>query len=140
GKNSLLRFVGGSGPTAREGVRRHAPRGLGKTLAAALASLFICAAALAQTSGDVGASPFNPAPYRVGEHLTYTVSFSNFTTAAHVELLIASRGQLYGREGVELHAHVETLGVVSAALYSLNNNYVTFVDPSTGLPYRAQQS
>ena len=110
-----------------------------KTLAAALLTAVCCAAALAQTHGDVGSSPFNDAPYRVGEHLTYTVSFSNFPTAAHVELLVAGRGQLYGREGVELHAHVETIGVISAALYALANNYVTFVDPSTGLPYRAQQ-
>lgn len=110
-----------------------------KTLAAATAAAVCCAAALAQTHGDVGSSPFNDAPYRVGEHLTYTVAFSNFPTAAHVELLVAGRGQLYGREGVELHAHVETIGVISAALYALANNYVTFVDPSTGLPYRAQQ-
>ena len=88
---------------------------------------------------DVSAGPFNPAPYRVGEHLTYTVSFSNFAVAAHVELSVASRGQLYGREGVELQAHVETVGVISAALYALNNNYVSFVDPETGLPYRARQ-
>ncbi|HZT59409.1 MAG TPA: DUF3108 domain-containing protein [Pyrinomonadaceae bacterium] len=129
------------GPTAREGVGRRSPRGLARILAAALVSLFFCAAALAQTSAaDVGASPFNAAPYAVGEHLTYTVSFSNFTSAAHVETLVASRGQLYGRDGVELHAHVETLGVVSAALYSLDDNYVTFVDSTNGLPYRAQMS
>lgn len=110
-----------------------------KTLAAALAALCLCAAAFAQTRTDVGASPFSDAPYRVGERLTYTVAFSNFPTAAHVEMLVAGRGQFYGREGVELHAHVETIGVISAALYSLANNYVTFVDPSTGLPYHAQQ-
>jgi hypothetical protein len=110
-----------------------------KTLAAALAVLCLCSAALAQARGDVSSSPFNDAPYRVGEHLTYTVAFSNFPTAAPVELLDVGRGQFYGREGVELHAHVETIGVVSAALYALDNTYVTFVDPATGLPYRAQQ-
>jgi hypothetical protein len=110
-----------------------------KTLAAALATLCLCAAALAQTRGDAGGSPSGDAPYHVGEHLTYTVAFSNFPTAAHVELFVAGRGQLYGREGVELHAHVETIGVVSAALYALDNTYVTFVDPATGLPYRAQR-
>lgn len=110
-----------------------------KTLAAALATLCLCAAALAQARGDVSSISVNDAPYRVGEHLTYTVAFSNFPTAAHVEMLVAGRGQFYGREGVELHAHVETIGVVSAALYALDNSYVTFVDPSTGLPYRAQQ-
>lgn len=113
-----------------------------RVLAAALAALFLCASAAAQQGravSDVSAGPFNPAPYRVGEHLTYTVSFSNFPVAAHVELSVASRGQLYGREGVELQAHVETVGVISAALYALNNNYISFVDPATGLPYRARQ-
>lgn len=112
-----------------------------RLLAAALAALLCCASAAAQAARatDVSAGPFNPAPYRVGEHLTYTVSFSNFTVAAHVELSVASRGPLYGREGVELQAHVETVGVISAALYALNNNYVSFVDPETGLPYRARQ-
>src|SRR5689334_17430370 len=101
-----------------------------RILAAVILSLTFCAAA---------GGPFNPAPYRVGERLTYTVSFSNFPVAAHVELSVASRGQIYGREGVELQAHVETVGVISAALYSLNNGYVTYVDPATGLPYRARQ-
>ena len=109
--------------------------------AAALALLTLCAQASAQQGRglDVAAGPFNAAPYRVGERLTYTVSFSNFPVAAHIELSVASRGQLYGREGVELQAHVETVGVISAALYALNNNYVSFVDPATGLPYRARQ-
>jgi hypothetical protein len=106
-----------------------------------LAALCLCAPAHGQQGRvDTVATTFSQAPYRVGEHLTYTVSFSNFPTAAHVELLVAGRGQFYGREGVELHAHVETIGVVSAALYAINNSYVTYVDPSNGLPYHAQQS
>jgi hypothetical protein len=96
--------------------------------------------ATAQTRGDAASSPFNPAPYRVGERLSYNVSFSNFPAAGHVRLEVAGRGQFYGREGVELRAHVETLGVVNAALYAINNDYVTYVEPSNGLPYRAQQS
>src|SRR4051794_32504332 len=97
-------------------------------LTAALAGLCICTAARAQKQpqsprSDAAASPFSQIPYTVGEKLTYTVAFSNFPTAAHVELQVAERGQLYGREGVELRAHVETIGVVAAALYALNNNY-----------------
>ena len=111
-------------------------------LTAALAALCLCPAALGQQQGraDVNASPFSQAPYAVGERLTYTVSFSSFPTAAHVEMQTVERGSLYGREGVELRARVETIGVVAAALYALNNTYATFVDPSNGLPYRAQQS
>jgi hypothetical protein len=110
-----------------------------KTLAACVATLCLCVVASAQTRSDVASIPLNDATYRVGEHLTYTVAFSNFPTAAHVEMLVAGRGQFYGREGVELHAHVETIGVVSAALYALDRTFVTFVDPATGLPYRAQR-
>jgi len=110
-------------------------------LAATLAALCLCAAASGQQNRtDVSGAPLAQTPYRVGERLTYTVSFSNFPTAAHVETLVANRGQLQGREGVELRAHVETIGVVSAALLALNVNQTTFVDPANGLPYRALQS
>ncbi|HEX8559032.1 MAG TPA: DUF3108 domain-containing protein [Pyrinomonadaceae bacterium] len=112
-------------------------------LTAALAALCLCGAARAQQqprATDVSTAPFSPSPYRVGERLTYTVSFSSFPTAAHVETRVTERGPLYDREGVELRAHVETIGVISAALYALNNDYATVVDPSTGMPYRAQQS
>jgi hypothetical protein len=114
------------------------------TRALALLWLALAVAPLTATAQDaravdVNASAFSSVPYRVGERLSYSVSFSNFPVAAHVETLVAARGQFYGREGVELRAHVETMGVVSAALYSLNNDYTSFVDPTTGVPYRAQQ-
>lgn len=92
-----------------------------------------------KTEEVVDVIPFSNAPYRVGERLSYNVSFSNFITAAHVELFIAARGQFFNREGIQLRAHVETTGVVNAALYSVNNDYVSYIDPSNGQPYRTQQ-
>ncbi len=94
----------------------------------------------AQGRDAINASPLSTAPYQVGERLSYTVSFSSFPTAAHIEILVIGRGDFYGRDGIEIRAHVETTGVVSAALYSINNDYVTYVDPATGLPYRTQQT
>ena len=85
------------------------------------------------------AAQFNPDVYRVGERLTYTVQFSQFVGAAHVELFVASRGVFASREAVELRGHVETTGVVNVALFAINNDYVTYVDPATGLPFRSQQ-
>lgn len=99
----------------------------------------LLASAGARAQNDAATAPFSAAAYRVGERLTYNVAFSNFPTAAHVQLQVMGRGQYFGREGVELRAHVETIGVVNAALYALNNNYLTYVDASNGLPYRAQQ-
>lgn len=110
----------------------------------AVALALVCLAhaslpARAQAVAGVDPGPFSPAPYRVGERLSYNVSFSNFPTAAHVELLVAGRVQHSGRDGLELRGHVETIGIVSAALYAVNNDYVSFVDPATGLPFRTGQ-
>lgn len=78
--------------------------------------------------------------YRVGERLTYNVSFSNFPSAAHVEVEVASRGVYFGREAIQLRAHVETTGVINVALFAINNDYVTYIDPETGLPFRTEQT
>lgn len=87
-----------------------------------------------------GAHAFSQAPYRVGERLTYNVSFSSFPTAAHAEFEVVSRGVHFGREAIELRAHVETTGVVNVALFAINNDYTTYVDPATGLPFRSQET
>ena len=78
--------------------------------------------------------------YRVGERLTYNVSFSNFPSAAHVEVEVVSRGTFYGREAIQLRAHVETTGLINVALFAINNDYVTYIDPNTGLPFRTEQT
>lgn len=112
-------------------------------LAAACLLIILGAFALpssAQQTDDLASQPFSPGPYRVGERLTYNISFSNFISAAHVELLVASRATFFGREGIQLKGHVETNGVVNAALFAINNDYVTYVDPPTGLPFRSQQT
>lgn len=95
--------------------------------------------ASAQQKSDIASNPFSATPYKVGERLTYDVSFSSFVSVAHVELQVVSRGTFSGREGVQLRAKVSTTGVISAALFSINNDYVSYVDPQTGLPFRAQQ-
>jgi hypothetical protein len=93
----------------------------------------------AQQKSDATQSPFNASAYRVGERLTYNVSYSQFVSAAHLELLVAGRGTVLNREGIQLRAHAETNGVVNVALFAINNDYTTYVDPSTGLPFRAEQ-
>jgi Protein of unknown function (DUF3108) len=101
------------------------------TLLLALAAAFpLQQPARAQSSG--------PSAPRVGEKLTYTVSFSNFPIAAHVQLYVAGRGAYFNRDGYELRAHVETVEQVRAALLSLDNFYFTYVDPQSGLPYRSR--
>jgi len=92
-----------------------------------------------QNKSDETSVQLSPAPYRLGERLTYNVSFSNIISAAHVELQVVARGPFFGRDGLQLRGHVETTGIVNAALLAMDNDYVTYVDPETGLPYRSQQ-
>ena len=110
------------------------------TILSALLIIFSALAPLsAQRERDVTSISFLPTVYRVGERLTYNVSFSNFINAAHIELYIAERGRYFDRDGIQLRAHVETTEVINAALYAINNDYTTYIDPSTGQPYRSQQ-
>jgi len=93
----------------------------------------------AQRKGEIVSIPSSAAPYRVGERLTYNVSFSNFISAAHAEFQVVARGTFFGREGIQLRSHIETTGFVNVALFAINNDYITYVDPQTGLPFRSQQ-
>ena len=115
-------------------LRRRLPH----TVTLLLASLALALAASAQQPPAASAdAPVSAAPYRVGEKLSYSVSYSNFSSAAHAETYVAGRGRYFEREGVELRAYVETVDVVSSALLRLNSYYFSFVDPATGLPFRA---
>ncbi|HEY0407238.1 MAG TPA: DUF3108 domain-containing protein [Pyrinomonadaceae bacterium] len=109
------------------------------TLTTLLAGLLWFHPIAAQQAGTVETVATSASPYRVGERLTYHVTFSNFINAAHVELLVAQRGNFFNRDALQLRAHVETAGVVNAALYSINNDYTTYIDPNSGLPFRTQQ-
>jgi hypothetical protein len=86
-----------------------------------------------------GTMVVSQSPYRLGERLTYNVSFSNFPSAAHVEVEVVSRGVHFGRDAIQLRAHVETTGVVNVALFSINSDYISYIDPGTGLPFRTEE-
>jgi hypothetical protein len=53
--------------------------------------LLLSVTVLGQDGGTVIAPPFSQAPYKVGEHLTYDVSFSTFPSVAYVDLQVVSR-------------------------------------------------
>lgn len=84
--------------------------------------------------------PFSQTPYQIGERLTYNVAYANFPSAAHAELEIVSRGNHHGRDAIHIRAHVETTGVVNVALLSINNDYSSYVDPRTGMPFRSEET
>ena len=94
---------------------------------------------IAQEKDGVAPAPISQSPYRVGERLTYNVSFANFPSAAHMEVEVVSRDVHLGRESIQLRAHVETTGVINVALYAINSDYTTYIDPQTGLPFRSEE-
>ena len=51
-----------------------------------------------------------------------------------------SHGMHFGREAIQLRAHVETNGVINVALFAINSDFTTYVDPATGLPFRVEES
>src|SRR6476646_5001606 len=51
-----------------------------------------------------------------------------------------SSGVFEGRDSIQLRAHAETTGVVNVALFSINNDYTTYIDPTSGLPFHSQET
>lgn len=90
----------------------------------------------AQKQDDTEGASFSKAPYKIGEKLTYSISFSNFPDAGFAELFVSGRGTYFKRDGIELRANVQTTGA-AYVLYQINNDYATYIDPENGKPYRA---
>lgn len=76
----------------------------------------------------------SPTPFRIGEHITYNVSFEKFNNAAFAEIYAVSRGKLGERDAVELRSKIKTNELVSAAFYMLDESRTTFASAETGLP------
>lgn len=102
--------------------------------------IILLLAFVSSVAAQNGAHSFSQAPYRTGERLTYNISYSNFPSAAHAEFEVVQRGVFHGRDAIQLRAHLETTGIVNVALFSINNDYLTYVDPETGLPFRSQET
>ncbi len=75
-----------------------------------------------------------PAPFRIGERLTYNVSFEQFNNAAYAEIHAVSRGKLGEKDAVELRAKLKTSELVSAAFYLLDESRTTYAGSDSGLP------
>src|SRR5215213_1804964 len=92
----------------------------------------------AQTSETSGNLP--PTPFRIGEKLTYTVSFGRFKNAGFAEIYAVSRGNLNDRDAVELQAKFKTSEIVSAVFHFLDESRTTFAAADSGLPVYIRKS
>lgn len=86
----------------------------------------------AQTSDEDAVAV--PSRFRVGEKLSYTLTFSNLTDAGHAEFFVASRGTIGGVQAVEIRSRVKTFGLVSAAFLQVDESRTVYAAPDTSLP------
>lgn len=73
-------------------------------------------------------------PFRVGERLTYNISFEKFFNSGYAEIYAVSRGRLGDKDAIELRAKIKTNELVSAAFYLLDESRTTFAASDSGLP------
>jgi len=72
--------------------------------------------------------------FRVGEKISYEISFGRFRDVGHAELGIVSQGTLAGQPAIEIRGRVRTFGFVGAAIAPADQERMTIVSPSTGFP------
>lgn len=72
-------------------------------------------------------------PFRIGERLTYNISFESINNAAYAEIYAVSRGKLGDRDAVELRSKIKTSEIVSA-FYLLDETRTTYAASDSGLP------
>ena len=94
-----------------------------------VAFLFLIAGTVRAQSNGAASTAF-----RVGERITYTISFSNYSDIGYAEAYVASRGALAGKDAVELRSKLRTLNLVSAAFFEVDELRTVFADPTTGVP------
>ena len=72
--------------------------------------------------------------FRLGERLTYNMSFGQFANAGYAEIYVVSRGKLGDKDAIELRSKLKTNDFVSAAFYLFDESRTTFASTETGLP------
>ena len=100
-----------------------------KVLFPALCILAAAAAAAGQNAG-----------FRIGEKITYSVSFDRFNDIAYAETNVVSRGRFGDRDAIELRGKFKTRDFWSAAFFLIDESRVVFVTPETGVPLYVSRS
>src|SRR6185503_10114593 len=96
------------------------------------------AAALCLDAGvsaqEPGKADTTPSGIRLGERLSYNISFQRYDNVGYAEMIAVSRGKLGDADAVELRMRIKTTGLLSAAFYQIDESRTTFVNPESGSP------
>jgi hypothetical protein len=85
-------------------------------------------------SGEVKSSPFV-----VGERLSYDVSWSDFIVAGELTLETKERRSIDGVDAYHVVAQAQSVGLVNAIVYKVNDLYESFLNAATLQPFRAEK-
>ena len=80
-----------------------------------------------------------PSGIRIGERLTYNMSFQRYNSVGFAELYAVSRGKLGDADAVEIRMRFKTTGLLSAAFYEIDETATVLTSPETGLPLRVRR-
>ena len=83
---------------------------------------------------DAQVIPVSSSIFRIGEKLSYNISFGKIADGGYAELYVVSRGTLSGRDVVEIRSKAVTRGLVSASFFMIDERRVVYAAPDTGLP------
>lgn len=113
-------------------------RALNAAIFASCIVLFAVAGIAAQDSAETTVSMLSKGPvaaqFRIGEKLTYDLTFGKMLNAGYAETFVISRGSLSGRDAVEIRAKLRTSELVSAAFLTLDEARTVYASPDTSLP------
>lgn len=82
----------------------------------------------------------SPAQFRIGERLSYSVSFERYRDIAFAETYVVSRGKLGEADAIELRSRIKTLELLSAAFYTVDETRTTYASAETGNPLFVRRS
>ena len=105
---------------------------IGTIAAAITAALWIIAAV--DSDFRVAAQTEPASGPRVGERLTYNISFDRFPHVAYAETFVASRGKIGGKEAIEIQSKLKTLNYLSMDYLTGETNRTSYISPSDGTP------
>lgn len=113
---------------------------LRKSLVALALVILAIPAGLAQTR-SIKADRAAPSKitFPVGERLNYDVSWSDFIVAGELTIETKDRRSFDGVDGLHVSAQAQSVGVVSALVYKVNDLYESFLNPTTLQPFRAEK-
>jgi hypothetical protein len=115
-------------------IRRNSRLIYGFCLVLFFASSIFFTLQTASAQSEVKTQPSLSNGFRIGERLTYNVSFEKFNDAAFAEIYTVSRGKLGEKDAVELRGKLKTKDFVSAAFFLLDEARTTFASFETSLP------